>query len=232
MSLNPVCLWGCQWDGSCWSRTSGGIIRIKLHHVLTHLQFTFFLWTQISSDITSSPLSLLSSTAIKTPTSKGLLILIAWRLNKSACNSVVISWYLVMWYIDMLTPEVLALCSTTVAFTSCTRVLGTQSVALEHTIPKCQKYRKIFTLARTFFWRLSKTRRAAKPKAPRFVSRRIYMVPGCCIVVVVVVVVVFTLNRSFYPTTSAAPPVSFLILYPREILKIMWSQWDRFRAER
>ena len=31
--------------------------------------------------------------------------------------------------------------------------------------------------------------------------------------IVVVVVVVFTLNRSFYPTTSALPPVSFLI-YP------------------
>ena len=30
---------------------------------------------------------------------------------------------------------------------------------------------------------------------------------------IVVVVVVFTLNRSFYPTTSALPPVSFLI-YP------------------
>ena len=38
------------------------------------------------------------------------------------------------------------------------------------------------------------------------------------VVVVVVVVVVFTLNRSFYPTTSAVPPVSFLILHPREIL--------------
>ena len=35
---------------------------------------------QISSDMTSSPLS---STATKTSTSKGL----AWRLNKSACNS-------------------------------------------------------------------------------------------------------------------------------------------------
>ena len=32
-----------------------------------------------------------------------------------------------------------------------------------------------------------------------------------------VVVVVFTLNRSFYPTTSAVLPVSFLILHPREI---------------
>ena len=37
--------------------------------------------------------------------------------------------------------------------------------------------------------------------------------------------VVFTLNRSFYPTTSAVPPVSFLILHPREI-QIMWSQTE------
>ena len=37
-----------------------------------------------------------------------------------------------------------------------------------------------------------------------------------CWSVVVVVVVVFTLNRSFYPTTSAVPP-AFLILHPREI---------------
>ena len=36
------------------------------------------------------------------------------------------------------------------------------------------------------------------------------------VVVVVVVVVVFTLNRFFYPTTSAVPPVSFLILHPRD----------------
>ena len=36
-------------------------------------------------------------------------------------------------------------------------------------------------------------------------------------VIVVVVVVVFELNRSFYSTTSAVPPVSFLILHPREI---------------
>ena len=43
-----------------------------------------------------------------------------------------------------------------------------------------------------------------------------------------VVVVVFTLNRSFYPTTSAVPPVSFLILHPREI-QIMWSQTLRDR---
>ena len=43
------------------------------------------------------------------------------------------------------------------------------------------------------------------------------------VVVVVVVVVAFTLNRSFYPTTSAVPPVSFLILHPREI-QILWSQ--------
>ena len=43
------------------------------------------------------------------------------------------------------------------------------------------------------------------------------------VVVVVVVVVVFTLKRSFYPTTSAVHPVSFLILHPREI-QILWSQ--------
>ena len=30
-------------------------------------------------------------------------------------------------------------------------------------------------------------------------------------------VVVFTVNHSFYPTTSAATPVSFLTLHPREI---------------
>ena len=30
------------------------------------------------------------------------------------------------------------------------------------------------------------------------------------------VVVVFTLNRSFYPTTSVVPPVSLLILHPRD----------------
>ena len=35
--------------------------------------------------------------------------------------------------------------------------------------------------------------------------------------VVVVVVVVFTLNRPFYPSTSAEPPVSFLVLHPSEI---------------
>ena len=52
-------------------------------------------------------------------------------------------------------------------------------------------------------------------------------VPGTpVVVVVVVVVVVFTLNRSFYPTTSAVPPVSFLILHPRE-MQIMWSQTVR-----
>ena len=42
-------------------------------------------------------------------------------------------------------------------------------------------------------------------------------------VYLVVVVVVFTLNRSFYPTTSAVPPVSVLILHPREI-QFIWSQ--------
>ena len=47
-------------------------------------------------------------------------------------------------------------------------------------------------------------------------------------VVVVVVVVVFTLNRSFYPATSAVPPVSFLIIRPREI-QILWSQTVRQR---
>ena len=41
----------------------------------------------------------------------------------------------------------------------------------------------------------------------------------------VVVVVVFALNRSFYPTTSAVPPVSFLILHPGDI-QIMWSQTE------
>ena len=46
------------------------------------------------------------------------------------------------------------------------------------------------------------------------------------IVVVVVVVVVFELNRSFYSTTSAVPPVSFLILHPREI-QIMWSDTEK-----
>ena len=46
--------------------------------------------------------------------------------------------------------------------------------------------------------------------------------------VVVVVVVFFTLNRSFYPTTSSVPAVSFLILHPREI-QIMGSQTVRKR---
>ena len=45
------------------------------------------------------------------------------------------------------------------------------------------------------------------------------------------VVVVFTLNCSFYPTTSAAHPVSVLILYPREI-QIMWSQTVRQRKNK
>ena len=43
-----------------------------------------------------------------------------------------------------------------------------------------------------------------------------------------VVVDVFTLNRSFYPTTSAVLPVSFLIPHPRGI-QIVWS--DRFLWE-
>ena len=42
------------------------------------------------------------------------------------------------------------------------------------------------------------------------------------------VVVVFTLNRSFYPTTSAVHPVSVLILHPRE-MQILWSQTVRQR---
>ena len=37
------------------------------------------------------------------------------------------------------------------------------------------------------------------------------------VVVAVVVVVVFTFNRSFYPTTSAVTPVSFLTLHLREM---------------
>ena len=36
-------------------------------------------------------------------------------------------------------------------------------------------------------------------------------------VLTIFIVVVFTLNRTFYPTTSAVPPVSFLILHPREM---------------
>ena len=45
----------------------------------------------------------------------------------------------------------------------------------------------------------------------------------------IVVVVVLTLNRSSYPATSAVPPVSFLILHLREILRvqILWSQTAR-----
>ena len=42
-----------------------------------------------------------------------------------------------------------------------------------------------------------------------------YMVVGSANVVVVVVV--FTLNRSFYPSTSVVRPLSALILHPREI---------------
>ena len=48
----------------------------------------------------------------------------------------------------------------------------------------------------------------------------------CCVGQKAFVVVVFTLNRSFYPTTSAVPPVSFLILHPREI-QILWSKTVR-----
>ena len=46
-------------------------------------------------------------------------------------------------------------------------------------------------------------------------------------VYVVIFVLVFTLNRSFYPT-SAVPPVTVLILHPKEI-QIMWSQTVRQR---
>ena len=42
-------------------------------------------------------------------------------------------------------------------------------------------------------------------------------------VVVVGVVVVFTLNPSFYPTTSVIHPVSVLIIHPRKI-EILLSQ--------
>ena len=52
-----------------------------------------------------------------------------------------------------------------------------------------------------------------------------FVTPGICCCCCVVV---FTLNRSFYPTTSAVPPVSFLILHPREI-QILWSQTVRQR---
>ena len=38
--------------------------------------------------------------------------------------------------------------------------------------------------------------------------------------------IVFTLNRSFYPTSSAVHPVSVLRLNPREI-QILWSQTVR-----
>ena len=48
------------------------------------------------------------------------------------------------------------------------------------------------------------------------------------VVVAVVVVVVFTFNRSFYPTTSAVTPASFLILHPGEI-QILWSEIMRQR---
>ena len=44
-------------------------------------------------------------------------------------------------------------------------------------------------------------------------------------------VVVFSFNRSFYPTTSAVPPVSFLIIHPREI-KTLWSQTVRQRKSK
>ena len=57
---------------------------------------------------------------------------------------------------------------------------------------------------------LPRFRKKKKKSASKFVPRA-------------VAVAVFTLNRSFYPTTSAVPPASFLILHPREI-QILWSQ--------
>ena len=45
------------------------------------------------------------------------------------------------------------------------------------------------------------------------------------------VFVFFTLNRSFYPTTSAVPPVSFLIIPPREI-QILWSDSETEKNKR
>ena len=51
------------------------------------------------------------------------------------------------------------------------------------------------------------------------------------VVVAVVVFVVFTLNRTFYPTTSAVHPVSVLILHPREI-QIMRSQTETEKKKR
>ena len=48
----------------------------------------------------------------------------------------------------------------------------------------------------------------------------------CVVDVTVPVVVVFTLDRSFYPTSSAVPTASFLILHPREI-QIMRSKTMR-----
>ena len=46
--------------------------------------------------------------------------------------------------------------------------------------------------------------------------------PCCCFVVV------FSLNRAFYPTTSTAPPVSFLILHHKE-MQIRWSRTVTWR---
>ena len=44
----------------------------------------------------------------------------------------------------------------------------------------------------------------------------VVLVLAVVLVLVLVVVVVFTLNLSFYPTTSALPPVSLLILHARD----------------
>ena len=46
--------------------------------------------------------------------------------------------------------------------------------------------------------------------------------PCCCFVVV------FSLNRAFYPTTSTAPLVSFLILHHKE-MQIRWSRTVTWR---
>ena len=54
----------------------------------------------------------------------------------------------------------------------------------------------------TYMWSLASIQRPSRMYAlPRYTA-------------VVVVVVFFTLNHSFYPKTSAVPPVSFLILHP------------------
>ena len=67
-------------------------------------------------------------------------------------------------------------------------------------------------------------RRAWSRQSPACPNLAVYTayfeVPGTGVVVFVAVVVVFTLNRSSYPTTSAIPPFSFLILHPINIIEI------------